>query len=138
MTVAISNLDVLTSIAADSYAADVTPTGTDIAGYHGDILAHINVGVASSGDVAFTVQHNDVATSGDGGWASVPAAALVNKLTGAAATFTNVTTTASAQTLELKRDRLKRYIRIFADRASGTFEITGVFIATPRSTPATS
>ena len=77
----------------------------------------INVAFRSGGTntAAIAVTHS----SDNSTFAAVPASALYNWATGAAATFTSVSTSASDETLCLNLQQCKRYVRV---------EITGTTI----------
>lgn len=85
-------------------------TGIDIGEISGTVLVRIDAAAASSGEtMTFTVEHSyDNST-----FTAVSASALVTPGTGAAGTFTqNTASVAVNETLALKRDLLRRYIRV--------------------------
>lgn len=91
-------------------AATADGTGIDIGEMEGTVLVVVDAALASSGEtMTFTVEHSyDNST-----FADVGADALVDPATGLATTFTvNSASVAVFQTLALKRDRLRRYIRV--------------------------
>lgn len=91
-------------------AATADGTGIDIGELEGTILVVVDAAVASTGEtMTFTVEHSyDNST-----FTAVGADALVTPGTGAAATFTvNTASVAVFEVLALKRDRLRRYIRV--------------------------
>lgn len=109
-----NELSVQASIRANTYAtangATLDGAAVDIGEMIGNISVLVDAALASSGEtMTFTVEHSyDNST-----WAAVPADALVSPSTGDAATFTvNSATVAVLQVLALKRDRLRRYIRV--------------------------
>lgn len=96
-------------------AATADGTGVDIGELSGTILVLIDAALASSGEtMTFTVEHSyDNST-----FAAVGADALVDPATGAADTFTvNTAAVAVFEALALKRDRLRRYIRVVGTAA---------------------
>lgn len=102
------------SIAAASYdtanAATLDGTGVDVGELSGTVLVRIDAAVASSGEtMTFTVEHSyDNST-----FAAVAAAALVDPATGIADTVTvNTASVAVNETIALKRDLLRRYVRV--------------------------
>jgi hypothetical protein len=103
-------------------AGAINGTGVDLANYVGPVLIHVNAPVASASDtINFTVEHSEDNSS----YSAVPASELVNPDTGAAATFTQVTAAAAVnETLALKRERLKRYIRVVATTAGSGIDVT--------------
>lgn len=129
----IERFSVLTLVNADTYSADITPVGQDTGLLEGNALVHVNIGVATQGSFAITVQHNSVATSDDAGWANVPVALLTDKDTGKPAQFTTVTTasgTFSNQVKVLNLQGCKRYVRVFVDvTASGAGEVCAQLFA---------
>lgn len=102
-------------------AGAVNGTGVDIGELEGPLLVTANAPVASSGDtITFTVEHS----SDDSSYGAVDADALVNASTGAAATFTQVTDAVAVfESLALKRDRLKRYVRVVATTAGSAIDV---------------
>lgn len=101
-------------------AGAINGTGIDISNYEGPIGAVVDAPVASTGDtIDFTVEHSEDNTS----FAAVPAAALVDE-NGDAATFTQVTDVIAVfETLYLKRDQLKRYVRLVATTGGATIDV---------------
>lgn len=93
--------------AAEGVAVDVSQFISQKA-----ILVHINAPVASASDTTtFTVEHS---YDGSTNWTSA-AALLMNPDTGETATFTVQTDAVAVnQTLALKRDQLRRYVRVVA------------------------
>lgn len=114
-----NQLRVEASIPAKSVSATENGAAVDISDTEGSPLVVINSPVASASDtVTYTVQHS---YNGTTGWENVPAAALVNPETGNAATFTQVTDAVAVfETLALKRDSLRRYVRVVATIAGST------------------
>lgn len=109
-----NQLSVQASIRANAYdtanAATLDGTGVDIGELVGPLQVLIDAALASTGEtMTFTVEHSyDNST-----WAAVPADALVNPATGEADTFTvNTAAVAVLETLALKRDRVRRYVRV--------------------------
>lgn len=102
-------------------AGAVNGTGVDIGELEGPLAVTVNAPVASASDtITFTVEHSD----DDSTYGAVGADALVNPSTGAAATFTQVTdANAVFETLALKRDRLKRYVRVVATTAGSSIDV---------------
>lgn len=109
-----NQLNIAASIRADSYstanAATLDGTGVDIGAAEGPILVTVDAALASSGETMdFAVQHSyDNVT-----FTNIPADALVDPATGEAATFTqNTAAVAVFQTRAVKRDRVRRYLRV--------------------------
>lgn len=97
-------------------------TGIDIGEATGPILVTVDAPVASSGDtIDFTVEHSyDNST-----FVAVGSDALVNPDSGEAATFTQVTAAVAVfQTRALKRDRLRRYVRVVATTAGSSISVS--------------
>lgn len=94
-------------------AGAVNGTAVDVAPYEGPLLITVSASAASTGDtITFTVEESE---DGSTSWTAVTASELVNPNTGDAATFTVVDDSAAVnETLALKRERLKRYIRVVA------------------------
>lgn len=102
-------------------------TAVDVGESIGPVLVLVNAPVASASDtITFTVEHSHTTTDGD--FTAVGADALVDPASGEAATFTQVTDAVAVfEALALKRDRLRRYVRVVATTA-GT-SISGTFAA---------
>lgn len=96
--------------ASTADASTLDGTGIDIGEISGTVLVRIDAAAASSGEtMTFTVEHSYDNSS----FTAVSASALVTPGTGAAGTFTvNTASVAVNETLALKRDLLRRYIRV--------------------------
>ena len=103
-------------------AGAINGTAIDIGETEGPLLVTVNAPLASAADtINFTLQHSEDNST----WVAVAAATLVNPDTGVAATFTQVTDAVAVfQTLALKREVLKRYVRVVATTACGTIDVT--------------
>jgi hypothetical protein len=109
--------------------------GTDvtIGEAEGNIAAVVQVKLASAGTnptCTITVEHRVDSTDS---WAAIPAAALINPSTGAAATFGVVTDAANGgmQKLGLVKAMLKAHVRLVATVAgtsTPTFQFSGVLV----------
>ncbi len=89
--------------------------GTDISQYEGNMAVDAMfeaIGTGTTKTVTITVQHNNVQSGADGGWANIPADALVDPATGDPDTFGVVGAAAYTDRLGLVKERLKKYIRI--------------------------
>lgn len=108
--------------ASTAAAGAINGTGVDIGEYEGPILVHVNAPVASASDtITFTVEHSESLSTG---YSAVPAAVLVNPDTGEADTFTVVTDAVAVnESLALKRERLKRYVRVVATTAGSSISV---------------
>lgn len=74
----------------------------------GNLFLNIAARSGGTNTMALVVEHSEDNSS----WETVPASALFNPQTGAAATFTSVTTAATDETLALNTQQLKRYLRV--------------------------
>ena len=96
----LEKLDVTAAVASASVTATATSSAIDLKEFDGDVLLVLNcaAGTGSSPTLDIKVQDSDETggTYGD--------------LSGA--TFTQVTTSASVQTLEVNKDECKRFIKI--------------------------
>lgn len=101
-------------------AGAINGTGVDISNYEGAINVVVDAPVASTADtITFTVEHSE----DNSAFGAVPAAALVDA-NGDPDTFTVVTDALAVfETLTLKRDQLKRYVRVVATTAGGTINV---------------
>lgn len=110
-----NQISIKSSIRADAYttanAATLDGTAVDIGESVGPVMVTVDAALASAGETMdFTVEHSFDGTTN---WAAVGADALVDPSTGAPDTFTqNTAAVAVFETLALKRDRLRRYIRV--------------------------
>jgi hypothetical protein len=121
LTYAISNTKSLGAQRSTAAAGAINGAGVDISGLE-VVWVHVDAPLASAGDtINFTVQHSEDNSS----FANVDASILVSPSTGAPATFTQVTDAVAVdQTLQLIRDRLKRYVRVVATTAGTTIDVT--------------
>jgi len=96
----LEKLDITAAVASASVTATATSSAIDLKEFDGDVLLVLNcaAGTGSSPTLDIKVQDSDESsgTYGD--------------LSGA--TFTQVTTSASVQTLEVNKDECKRFIKI--------------------------
>lgn len=128
-----NTLDVTHSLMPQTVSENgaVNGTAVDVSAYDGPILVSVAAAAASSGDtITFTVEHSEAASSG---FSAVPAAALVSPDTADTETFSVVDATgAVTETLALKREHLRRYVRIVATVAGNgtpTATFTGALVA---------
>lgn len=114
-----NQLSVNASIRADLYdtanATVLEGTGVDIGESVGPVLVTVDAALASTGEtMTFTVEHSH----DNSAFVAVGADALVDPSTGDADTFTvNTAAVAVFETLALKRDRLRRYVRVVGTAA---------------------
>lgn len=114
-----NQLNVAATIRANAYdtanGADLEGTGVDVGEAIGPIFVTIDAALASSGETMdFVVQHS----YDNSDWADIGADALVNPATGEADTFTqNTAAVAVFETLAVKRDRVRRYLRVKGEAA---------------------
>ncbi len=80
----------------------------DINNSAGNIFLNVAARAGGTNTMSLVAQHSE----DNSAWGTVPASALFNVLTGEAATFDDVTTAATDQTLGLNRQQLKRYVRV--------------------------
>jgi hypothetical protein len=125
-----NQLRIEASIPAKSVSATENGAAIDISDTEGSLLVVVSSPVASASDtVTYTVQHS---YNGTTGWEAVPAAALIDPETGAPDTFTQVTDAVAVfETLGLKRDSLRRFVRVVATIAGSTVTaiVSGYIIA---------
>jgi hypothetical protein len=110
-------------------ASTVDGAAIDVGELSGPVLLLIDAAVASAGEtMTFTVEHS---VDGSTNWAGVGADALVDPADATPDVFTvNSATVAVLQVLALKRDRLRRYIRVVGTAAgNGTPEyVFGAYV----------
>jgi plastocyanin len=112
-------------------AGAINGTGVDIGEVEGPVLVMVDAPLASAGDtINFTVEHSEDNVT----FTAVAADILVNPDTGVAATFTQVTAAVAVfETLALKRERLKRYVRVVATTAGAAIDVTlGAWVLTQK------
>lgn len=114
----LASINALTAQLATSTSA-IESSWIDMSGYEGNALIILNSAAASASDTLdVTVLEN---TTDSGAGSAVPVDALFNVDTGANATFTQVTASASSyQTVALNLERTSRYIRVTATPGGGT------------------
>lgn len=111
-----ANTQAITSSGADLARVDVS-------GAEGPILITLIVPAGGSNTMSTAVySHTADAASGS----AIPAAALVSATTGAAATFADVSTAASVQTLAVNRELVKRYLYLHLTGTTLTQTVTVV------------
>ena len=91
----------VTGSGANSTALDVQP-------YDGNIFLLVDARSGGTNNVTIAVTHSDDNSS----FSAVPASAIFNIDTGAAATFSTVGASASSQRVGLNNQQLKRYVRV--------------------------
>lgn len=97
------------SVTVLAVSATITATGNgtavDVGEYQGIALVALNAGAANAGTDTIKLQHSE---DGSTNWEDVPGGA-----------FTAVGTSASAQTLKINADRLRKYVRVVDTLAGG-------------------
>lgn len=98
---------VTATVLAVSAVITATTNGTavDVGDYQGICLINLNAGAANAGTDTIKIQHSD---DGSTNWSDVPNAA-----------FAAVGTSASAQSLKLNADVLKKWVRVVDTLAGG-------------------
>src|SRR5258707_85889 len=97
-----------------------TLTAVDLANAIGPVGLSLKVPASGSG----TLSVQPVMSLDNIPFINVPADAILNKTTGLATTFTNVTSAGSQQTVYLKRDQLYRYVSVlFTPVVAGSLTI---------------
>lgn len=112
----VSNQELTVLISADTYNSTQELAGVDLSNYEGNLLLHINAAVSTAGTaINFALQHNTAAAAADAGWEDVPAAFITDQVTGspvALSALTGAAGTKKAQTAEISRSKIKRYLRL--------------------------
>ncbi len=91
--------------AAASITASGNGTAVNVGDYQGLALLHLNSGATNAGTNAVKLQHSE---DGSTSWEDVSGAA-----------FTAVGTSASAQTLKINSDKLRKFVRVVDTLAGG-------------------
>lgn len=96
----LEKLDITAAVASASVTATATSSAIDLKEFDGDVLLVLNCAAGTGSSPTLDIKVQDSDTSGGS----------YGDLSGA--TFTQVTTSASAQTLEVNKDECKRFIKI--------------------------
>ena len=96
----LEKLDITAAVASASVTATATSSAIDLKEFDGDVLLVLNCAAGTGSSPTLDIKVQDSDTSGG----------TYGDLSGA--TFTQVTTSASAQTLEVNKDECKRFIKI--------------------------
>lgn len=118
-----NQLDINTSLAPQRQLGATAYNGSaiDISVYQGPLLVKVNAPATTVGTVTFTVEES---ADGSSSWAAIDAADLIDPDTGAASTFTVATTAvANDETLAIRRENVKRYLRVVATTAGGSVDV---------------
>lgn len=114
--VEVKNTVVPSTVSASS--TDINGTAIDLAAYDGAVLVSVYSTDLSAGSAAWLVEHS---ASGTGDWSAIGADFLVNPDTGAADTFTGASTSGIVEeTLAVKKENIKRYLRVTVDPTGAT------------------
>jgi hypothetical protein len=99
-------------------STDINGTAIDLANYDGAPLVSVYSTDLSAGSANWLVEESE---TGTGSWTEVAADALVDPDTGEPATFTDASTSGIVEeTLAVKKEVLKRYIRVTVDPTGAT------------------
>jgi hypothetical protein len=107
--------------------------GKDVSQYEGNVAIDAlfeAIGTGSTKTVTITIQHNEVADGGDGGWADVDADALIDPDTGEAAVFGVLGEADYHDRLALRLDMVKRYVRVVLTCGSADVVHNGAVLMT--------
>lgn len=94
-------------------STDINGTAIDLANYDGAPLVSVYSSDLSAGSANWLVEES---ADGSSSWTEIAAAALVDPDTGEAATFTDASTSGIVEeTLAVKKETLKRFLRVTVD-----------------------
>lgn len=93
---------------ATAWTTTVTLTAADLKNAVGPVLVTVMAPAGGSGTLTIT----PVMSQDDSSFENVPAAAIVNRVTGLTTTLTTLTSTAMTQQFGLIRDQLDRYVSL--------------------------
>lgn len=124
-----SNMNLVLLLNAAVSSTGTSTTGVSVSNYTGSMQILVSARTGGTGAVTVTVEHCDTV---GGTYATVPTYALLNVETGAAATFSNISTTAYAETLVLQKEYCKRYVRVTLAGTSLTHNVAIVLAATEK------
>ena len=103
-----SRLAVLSNNVLISASTGASSTALDTSDYAGNILLAVFARTGGTAAATVTVEHSHDNSS----WATVPAAAITNPVTGAATAFTGWSTAVYSQSLAVDKTRIRRYLRV--------------------------
>ena len=106
-TVELKNTVIPSTVATSSAA--VNGTAVDLANYDAAVLVTLYTSILSAGTAVVTVEES---STGSSAWTTVAASAIVDPDTGVATAFTTPGAAIVNQTLAVKKEGLKRYLRV--------------------------
>lgn len=117
----------LDALPVGAYTATANGSAVDLTGISEPVIAavlHSAAGTGTTPTLSISFEHSE---DGSTGWSAIPAAALTDA-NGDPATFTQVTNAASKQVRALRKELLKRYIRVVRTVGGTTPSFTATVI----------
>lgn len=112
-------------------STDINGTAIDLANYDGAVLVSVYSSDLGAGSANWLVEES---ATGSSNWSAVAAAALVDPDTGEAATFTGASTSGIVEeTLAVKKEVCKRYLRVTVDPTGMTGSVTAYITGVKRN-----
>jgi hypothetical protein len=112
-------------------SVDINGTAIDLANYDGGVLVSVYSTDLSAGSANWLVEESE---TGSSNWTEVAAAALVDPATGEADTFTDASTSGIVEeTLAVKKEVCKRYLRVTVDPAGMTGSVAAYITGMKRN-----
>ncbi len=108
-SIAQQRLDIIHNAGVSASSTASTSTGVDISETIGNLLLTYQARTGGTGTVTVAIEHSSDLSSN---YSAVPAAALLDALTGEPTTLSTFSTTGAEVTVGLRRDLIKKYIRI--------------------------
>lgn len=112
-------------------STDINGTAIDLANYDGAPLVSVYSSDLGAGSANWLVEDSEDGTTG---WAAIAADALVDPATGDAATFTGASTSGIVEeTLAVKKEVVKRYLRVTVDPTGMTGSVAAYITGMKRN-----
>ncbi len=118
-TVEVKNTIIPATVTTSSAA--VNGTAIDLAQYDAAVLVSLYVSILSAGTAVVTVEES---STGSSAWTTIAASAIVDPDTGTATAFTTPGAAIVNQTLAVKKETLKRYLRVTITPTGATGSFT--------------
>lgn len=114
-----------------SSSTDINGTAVDLANYDGAVLVSVYSTDLSAGSANWLIEES---ATGSGSWTTVSASAVVSPSTGVATTLTGASTSGIVEeTVAVKKETLKRYLRVTVDPTSATGSFTAYITGMKRN-----
>lgn len=127
--VEVTNTVVPTTLSTGS--TDINGTAVDLANYEGAVLVSVYSTDLSAGSAAWLIEES---ATGSGSWTTVSATAVVSPADGSTTTLTGASTSGIVEeTVAVKKETLKRYLRVTVDPTGATGSFTAYITGMKRN-----